>query len=143
MQLHFHVLPPFGNDNPFGSKRLHFGLIKNWIAPAENSRNLWFRGVSTIFVTHRLLFEKLVWKKVTLSKKGKVGKNTELFIQFGIIFVKKASSWHFSEHFYDTCDTFLKSSDFGDLISKIQNKTFLTKKLRKSIFKLLWIIFFK
>ena len=82
-------------------------------------------------------------KKVTLSKKGKVGKNTELFIQIGIIFVKKASSWHFSEHFYDTCDTFLKSSDFGDFISKIQKYAFLMKKLRKTIIKFLRIIFFK
>ena len=137
------VLPPFGNDNPFGSQRPHFGRIKNRIAPAETSWNLRFRGVSTIFVTHQLLSKKLVWKKVTSSKKGKVGKNTELFIQIGIIFVKKASSWLFSEHFYDTYDTFLKSSDFGDCISKIQNYAFLTKKLRKSIFKLLWIIFFK
>ena len=77
-------------------------------------------------------------------KKGeKWGKNTEIFIQIGIIFVKKASSILFSKHFHDTCDTFLKSSGFGEFRSKIQNYAFLTKKLRKSIFKLLWIIFFK
>ena len=50
----------------------------------------------------------------------KVGQKTELFIQIGIIFVKKASSRLISEHFYDTCDTFLKSSAFGDFRSKIQ-----------------------
>ena len=110
----FYVLPPFGNDNPFGSKRLHFGRIKNRIAPAENSRNLCFRGVSTIFVTHQLLSKKLVWKKVTSSKKRKVGKNTELFIQIGIIFVKKASSRLISEHFHDTWYTFLKSTAFRE-----------------------------
>ncbi len=73
---------------------------------------------------------------MTLSKKGKVGKNTELFIQIGIIFVKKASSILFSEHFHDTCDTFSKSSAFVDFRSKIQNYAFLTKKLRKSILKI-------
>ena len=125
------VLPPFGNDNPFGSQRPHFGWIKNWIAPAETSWNLRFRGVSTIFVTHQLLSKKLVWKKVTSSKKGKVGKNTELLIQIGIIFVKKASSWLFSEHFYDTYDTFLKSSDFRDFLSKIVKYAFLMKNWEK------------
>ena len=33
--------------------------------------------------------------------------------------MKKASSLLFYEHFYDTSDTFLKSLDFGDFISKI------------------------
>ena len=82
-------------------------------------------------------------KKWSSQNGKKWGKNTEIFIQIGIIFVKRASSILFSEHFHDTCDTFLKSSGFGEFRSKIQNYAFLTKKLRKSIFKLLWIIFFK
>ena len=75
-------------------------------------------------------FQKLIWKKSGQSQSQnwtKWGKNDELFIQIGIIFVKKASSISFSKHFHDTCDTFSKSSAFVDFRSKIQNYAFFTK----------------
>ena len=59
-------------------------------------------------------------KKESSQNWTKWGENTALFIQFGIIFVKKASSRLISEHFYDTCDTFFKSSPLGDIRPKIQ-----------------------
>ena len=61
--------------------------------------------------------------------------NWQYFCQKGIKFT---IFWALS-----SCDAFSKSSAFGDFRSKIQHYAFLTKKLRKSIFKLLWIIFFK
>jgi len=69
-----------------------------------------------------------------LSKKGKVGKNTEIYIQIGIIFVKKALSWIFSEHFYDKSDTFLKSSDLEISYQKFKSVIMIAQVSNNKLF---------
>ena len=71
--LNFYVLPPFGNDNPNGSKLSKLALIKNLKSHNLNSRNLQSMHILSIFMGPSHPFQKSISKKVPKSKLDKVG----------------------------------------------------------------------
>ena len=101
-QDRFQVLPPFGNDNPNGSKLSKLAPIKNLISPYQNSRNLQSSHILSIFMGPWHPFQKSIWKKVVKSKLDKVGQkywniysNWHYFRQKGIKHtIFWALSWH-------------------------------------------------
>ena len=59
-QLSYKVLPPFGNDNPNGSKLSKLAPIKNLISPYKNSRNLQSSHILSIFMGPWHPFQKSI-----------------------------------------------------------------------------------
>ena len=95
------VLPPFGNYNKNGSKLSKFVLIKI----------IWFHYIKIQDICNQAKCYQFSWvfgipskyENKWSSQNWKTwGKNPEIFLQIGIIFVKKASSILFSENFHDT-----------------------------------------